>query len=102
MPLLDELNPAWRANVLRNAALAKNEAELLDLLTETSFADAVESSATEIKVNRSAFLSQPSALQTRFLLQTLKKIAPQQRDLSYGQVQRLRRAIVRVGGHTLK
>ncbi len=94
MPLLDELNPAWRANVLRNAALAKNEAELLDVLTETTFADVVESSATEVKVNRSAFLSQPPALQTRFLLQTLKKIAPQRRDLSYGQVQRLRRAIV--------
>lgn len=93
MPLLDELNPAWRANVLRNAVLAKNEAELLDVLTETTFADAVESSDAGITVSRSAFLGQPPAMQTRFLLQTLKKIAPQQRDLGYGQVQRLRRAI---------
>ncbi len=85
MPQLDELNPAWRKNLLRNAQLAAQESHFLDQLAEEQLQSAFHAEDSEISLKREPFLALHQALQTRTIRKAVQKLVPNLRDFGYEQ-----------------
>ena len=95
IPLLEQVNPAFKQVVLRNTLALQSDARLLDKLEEQAFEACLKSKQEKrLLLDKDKFLTLDEGLQRRVLIHALNQLVPGLRNIGYQAVERVRTAIV--------
>jgi len=93
--MLQQVNPAFKRVVSRNALALQSDAQLLAKMEETAFSSCLKSSQdTCLILNKTRFLELEEGLQRRVLMHALSQLVPNLRNISYTAVERVRRGLL--------
>jgi tRNA(Ile)-lysidine synthase len=94
IPLLEQVNPAFKRVVLRNTLALQSDASLLEQLEEQAFEACLRSKQeNSLQLDLGTFLSLAEGLQRRVLMHALNTLVPGLRNIGYEAVERVRKAI---------
>jgi len=95
IPLLEQVNPAFKRVVLRNTLALQSDARLLEQLEEQAFESCLRNKQENwLLLDQGSFLSLEAGLQRRVLMHALNELVPGLRNIGYEAVERVRKAIL--------
>jgi tRNA(Ile)-lysidine synthase len=95
IPLLEQVNPAFKRVVLRNSLALQSDARLLEQLEEQAFEACLRNKQEDwLLLDLGSFLGLEEGLQRRVLMHALNELVPGLRNIGYEAVERVRKAIL--------
>ena len=95
IPLLEQVNPAFKQVVLRNTLALQSDARLLEQLEEQAFEACLRRKQEKcLLLDQDKFLSLEEGLQRRVLMHALNELVPGLRNIGYEAIERVRKAIL--------
>ncbi|MBP7213461.1 MAG: tRNA lysidine(34) synthetase TilS [Anaerolineaceae bacterium] len=95
IPLLEEVQPAFKRIVSRNARVFELDRQVLERITDQAFALCVikADDGKALIIDRSLWDQQDEAIQARLLTKAVNDLRPDMRDVGFEELQRARNAI---------
>ena len=95
IPLLEEVQPAFKSIVSRNAQVFELDRQVLERITDQAFALCVKKVDDEgvLIIDRDLWEKQDEAIQARILTKAANDLRPELRDLGFEELKRARYAI---------
>ena len=95
IPLLEEVQPAFKRIVSRNARVFELDRQVLERITNEAFALCVKKAddGKALIIEKSLWEKQDEAIQFRLLTKAANQLRPDMRDLGFEELQRARNAI---------
>ncbi len=89
LPLLEDYNPGIRQVLLRMSRVMAGEADLVNSLTKQNWPRIIRAAGEGgLAIDRAEFKDSPIALQRAIMMEAIRKLRPEQRDISFEVIER--------------